>query len=1505
MENNTQQIAVTPLSLPKGGGAITGMGETLGTIGPDGIASLTLPLPLSTGRGYSPSLALSYSSGAGNSPYGLGWGIGNLTIRRRTTLSAPHYNEQDEFLFGNERLIPALTAAGEIKQRKIQQDQRRYTITTYLLAITGSFDRIEHWQLLNSSFWLVQSTDGQRHCLGKSPHAQIVDPQQPTHIAEWLLEESLSTTGEHICYYYQSEDDAGTDVDEQRNHSQACAQRYLQRVCYGNISPHSELYSFSQHPTQSAWLFTLVFDYGERSHRLSDMPTFDINTPWSLRQDPFSHYEYGFEVRTRRLCHQILMFHNMRALSGDSSDEMPELVRCMRLNYIHSPCASQLANCQRVAYEENGTPLSLPPLEFDYQELAPLMPTGWQPMDELLNFNVQQRYQLVDLNGDGIAGVLYQERGNWRYHPPIRQEGTRDGVVYGPAISLPQLPSLNDSAQLMDINGDGRLDWVITQPGLAGYYRHSRNGDWTHFTPIAALPTEYFHPQAMLADLIGSGLSDLVLIGPKSVRLYTNQREQFSPAELVYQAEGINLPIPGADSNQLVAFADLLGSGQQHLVKICHDGVTCWPNMGLGNFGQPISLNGFSQPQITFDPQRIYLADLDGSGTVDIIYAESQQLLIYFNQSGNRFAAPIILPLPAGSRYDHTCQLTLADIQGLGVASFVLTTPHMRVKHWRYNLSTEKPYLLSTINNNMGAEHQWRYRSSVQFWLDEKAADSHTSLISQLPFPIHLLSETTQLDEINGNRLAQSAAYYHGFYDAKNREFRGFGRVDTLDTHHSALGTAAERSAPTLVRSWFHTGRPANETLYQHEYWAGDKLAFDISTNRLTEFDDIELQDKEIAPHSDEQHYWLHRALKGTLLRSEIYGQDSSPQAALPYSVNTARYQVRRVQPSHQSYPLVAMPLLLEQLSYQYERIPQDPQCSQQIILQYDAFGYPLHSASINYPRRQSRTVTPYSWLATGDTPDQASQHWSSSYDEQQMLLRITESWQSYYHLTQDEQWRLGLPWQQRNDIVTDMHPPIDPQKGLNYEILCLPSGPLSNRGKAERIFAGQQEIFYHSAYLQQGLVAYSEIAEFDDTNLEALNQLFSSRQVDISSLKPGDRNYNSMINNRNKRMKQAGYQQVPLLFANENLFADTHSRRPQQAGVWVARRGFTQYAGADGFYRPIQQRTSALVGETTLFWDKNFCVVNKIRLADGSQSEAKYNYRLMAPYQLKDVNDNIHWTEFDALGRVTSLRFWGTEYDEVAQKAAPVGYSQPSDKPFKRPNSVDEAIADSALLPVARYWLYQPFSWMCRAITLQFSMESTESLIQTNVMIEEGYFCTIGLRRWLRQHQPTLPSLVTKLLNNPIRHPPHIMAVVTDRYDSDPEQQQQQSIALSDGFGRTLQSASRVEEGQAYHVDENNYHLTSKLVNTRTRWAVSGRTEYDNKGLVIRSYQPLFLDNWHYVTNDSARKNTFADTHIYDPLGREITVITAKGYQRRAQYFPWFVISEDENDTAVDSNSH
>src|SRR5579872_5713028 len=62
-------VSAPTLSLPKGGGAIRGIGEKFSANPVTGTGSLAMPIPISPGRsGFGPALSLGYDSGAGNGP---------------------------------------------------------------------------------------------------------------------------------------------------------------------------------------------------------------------------------------------------------------------------------------------------------------------------------------------------------------------------------------------------------------------------------------------------------------------------------------------------------------------------------------------------------------------------------------------------------------------------------------------------------------------------------------------------------------------------------------------------------------------------------------------------------------------------------------------------------------------------------------------------------------------------------------------------------------------------------------------------------------------------------------------------------------------------------------------------------------------------------------------------------------------------------------------------------------------------------------------------------------------------------------------------------------------------------------------------------------------------------------------------------------------------------------------------------------------------------------------
>src|SRR3954453_17492360 len=85
-----QQSRSPVISLPKGGGAIRGIGEKFAANPVTGTGSVSIPIATSPGRsGFGPQLSLSYSSGAGKSEFGFGWGLSLPSITRKTEKGLP------------------------------------------------------------------------------------------------------------------------------------------------------------------------------------------------------------------------------------------------------------------------------------------------------------------------------------------------------------------------------------------------------------------------------------------------------------------------------------------------------------------------------------------------------------------------------------------------------------------------------------------------------------------------------------------------------------------------------------------------------------------------------------------------------------------------------------------------------------------------------------------------------------------------------------------------------------------------------------------------------------------------------------------------------------------------------------------------------------------------------------------------------------------------------------------------------------------------------------------------------------------------------------------------------------------------------------------------------------------------------------------------------------------------------------------------------------------------
>ncbi|EIY4985239.1 SpvB/TcaC N-terminal domain-containing protein [Enterobacter hormaechei] len=1426
--------------LPQGGGVISGMGESLGAPGAWGVPEYSIPFPVSPARYLEPELILTYNSMTGNGPFGLGWNCNLSFVSRSVSDGVPDYTDNDVFLsLGGIRLIKCtdntpFSDYGLFGDKGGLPDPGNYTVTCYQEQVASSFSRYEHWSEKSDNerndFWVVRSSDGNIHLLGKNKTACLSDPLDKKRIARWYLEETLSPLGETIFYQYRKEDGINCDETELAAHPSEGAAVYPYRIYYGNCTDVNALVSFSN--LKPKWLFRIDFDY------ITD------NNNWSVRKDCFSDFRYGFNVRTRRLCRQIILLHEVTLLAGEySNSEDFQPVTTLHFDYEHHSSVTTLVSVWQSASDNSDVELSLPPLEFSYQSPEGLAERKWTPFHEPERYNTQQFYQMVDLLGDGIAGFLYRDSHAWWYREPVRdvQKDEPDAITWSSPRLLPAIPLSREEGMLRDINGDGRLEWLIVRPGYQGYYTFTAPGDWGEFIPLQALPIEIYHPSSWLADITGDGLLDMILLGPGSVRLYPGKEQGWGKLREILQESDIELPAFTVAERELVLLADVAGSGQQHLVQINARGVRYWPNLGDGRFGQVIFLPGFTREKEDFDPGRLLLADLDGSGSADIIYVSANHIDIYMNQSGNRYGDPVSLFFPPGVHYDHTCHLQVADINGTGVGSLMLTIPHPTPRHFIFSFSSEKSWLMNRINNNRGADIRFTYRSSVQGWLDEKLQSEAQGgcRYSMLPFPVQTLWKTLSTDEITGHSLTSVTRYYGGVWDKKEKKFNGFRRVEITDTElTSSSPTQGQKDPPPVTTiNWYLTGDPLADALSSQEFWKGDGETLPVNQLLITAYDEHVEIDTEYTPASDEECYWLFRALCGRPMRTEIYAKNT-PE--LPWRVQQSRWQVRSITVGNKIPVALAIPL--ETVDYFYEGIISDPVCQQNITLRVDIWGSLVESMSINYPRRSTIKMSDY----PPDLPEGVVQH---SIDPQQNRIFIQRQRNSWYYVSDGFFWRGGLMKVLRVDIF-ETGSDFLPENGYRFEYFRDTPGW---KGDFTRELLTQKGFVYTGNNGRPdvtGLLDRTLTSAFDRTTMASLeNQL---DRDDILSL-----------------FHQGGYCRVNHELCDEDA----------PGMLWATTKLYPFYGSRKTFYRPRSVSFPLISGQEQLIWDENSFFLQRKIGVDGSEVSITHDTLTLKPTCIQDRNENIHHVDFDKAGRVRSTRFQGTEDGENR------GYSSNT---FISPSTIEKALEMASGQPVSGFYLYYPTSWLDGIKTLYHRISDSDLpagrgvLWLSKVARDKGYSLT--------EIQMALKSLD--------RQPPHILQCVVEGYDDGNEQRFRHSVAFSDGFGRLLQMSVQTEPGLAWQLGQNG-RLGTIQVKSDNRWIVSGKTEYDSKGNSIKQYNPYFVDSWKWVPDNSNEATQFVDCHVYDAFNREIAVHTASGYLRRIRYFPWFVISEDENDTA------
>lgn len=1235
----------------KGGGAFHPISENFSVNQATGTLSLAIPIRTSPTRGgFGPDLALSYDSGAGNGPFGLGWNLGLPAVQRKTSHGVPEYNEDladghnghDELALSGADIVPVMVKADD------RDDS--FIITAYRPRIDSQDVRIEKWTSKKDAgevHWRTISGDNVTCIYGSDDTSRIFDLSGGRkRIHSWLLSRSYEAHGNAIEYVYKQEDGhdhGGSLWEKNRTTEGRCRQKYLKKIQYGNRTPNRDMNTWSPSTWPTDWMFTVLFDYGE--HNLHS-PTKAEDNPWPVRADPFSVGTAGFEVRTYRLCRRILMFHHFPSKFHGVQDA---LVWSTTLTYDESPSASFVKSLVAAGHTICSTTTaaggptkynseSLPPWTFRYTKMPEQR--QYKAMKAKVANLVDVPYvvsgdnksglsQWIDLDGEGIPGLLTRiGNGELVYQ---RNNGPGAEMQFGEPETLPHQPSLSLSRtakeapllpHLEDLDHNGRLDLVFSstsEPGAPyGFYeRDGETDSWSEysdFSDMAVRDSSFDSSSSISIDLTGNGSSDMLVCaaeGDLNELIWQQAREKkglsgYRRTSSLGSACSCPPRLRNSANVQTVT-ADITGDGLTDLVEITANKITYWPNHGHGNFGAAVEMA--NPPDLTlagagvFSIDRIRLIDVNGDGLTDILYLlPGGGAYIYYNQAGNSWSGPVLMSkLPRVVAPDSVFTLDLLG-QGTACLCWAKSQDASEVSEIGYFdlMGGVKPNLLMGYDNGMGMQTTVTYQSSTKFYLDDKAAGLPWT--TRLPSPVHCVAKVVSTDTVTGNCVTTDHAYHNGHYDPRDKQFAGFELSEQWDCESIILSAGEVYEAPVRhTRIWHSVGLPAV-----------DRRRFSRPEPPLMSSHLVGVAENDTAE--------AFRALRGHIMRVEAFGLDGTAHQDSPHVVECASYNIKQLQSGRGTVRAVFQVLPRASIVYQFDRARLDnSRVTHEMVLCCNKWGDVESSLTVVYPR-----------VAAALPPDLPA-----DVAENQRAGNVTFAAVSFTNAVEERgNFRRPIAWRHREyeilqmdlscHAVSDAILDVDEMRKVNFEALGDDKSPAPTSWKALR---SEDRAVFTRSDLGGAL---------DVGKLEAYSILYQ--------------HFSLALTKRKLEKIEQGRVRCDVNFKISSFLQEGGFVQMDGTDDWWVpshRLGFTKHGQGEATTQLQCARASfyipsifidAFGNASHVKFDADYLLAEEIRDTLDGVVDFENDYSHLRPFKVTDENQNVQQAVFDCLGREMAL---------------------------------------------------------------------------------------------------------------------------------------------------------------------------------------------------------------------------------------------------------------------------